>query len=174
MWGASGGNPLYLAELLRGARLQDRPLAELDPAELVAGGREGVARRVLAGVRGLDRGALSLAQALAVLGDGCQLRHAAAIAGVEVSEAISLVAALVRLEVLASDDPPRFLTVLYWLVTYLSVVDVPVGHGGHDEALGGWAQIDQSRDDGGEQHGGQQDEGQEQPAPGRERGSLTR
>ena len=109
VWGASGGNPLYLAELLRGARLEDRPLAELDPAELVAGGREGVARRVLAGVRGLDPGALSLAQALAVLGDGCQLRHAAAIAGVEVSEAISLVAALVRLEVLASDDPPRFI-----------------------------------------------------------------
>ena len=109
VWGASGGNPLYLAELLRGARLKDRPLAELDPAELVAGGREGVARRVLAGVRGLDRGALSLAQALAVLGDGCQLRHAAVIAGVEVSAAISLVAALVRLEVLATDDPPRFI-----------------------------------------------------------------
>ncbi len=78
-------------------------------AELVAGGREGVARRVLAGMRGLDPGALSLAQALAVLGDGCQLRHAAVIAGVEVSEAISLVASLVRLEVLATDDPPRFI-----------------------------------------------------------------
>ena len=109
VWGASGGNPLYLAELLRGARLEDGPLAELDPAELVAGGREGVARRVLVGVRGLDPGGLSLGQALAVLGDGCQLRHAAAIAGVEVSEAISLVAALVRLEVLASDDPPCFI-----------------------------------------------------------------
>ena len=109
VWGASGGNPLYLAELLRGARSKDRPLAELDPAELVAGGREGVTRRVLAGVRGLDPGALSLAQTLAVLGDGCQLRHAAAIAGVEVPEAISLVAALVRLEVLAADDPSRFI-----------------------------------------------------------------
>ncbi len=109
VWGASGGNPLYLAELLREARLKDQPLAELDPAELVAGGREGVARRVLAGVRGLDPGALRLAQAVAVLGDGCELRHAAAIAGVEVSEAISLLTALVRLEVLATDDPPRFI-----------------------------------------------------------------
>ena len=108
-WSASGGNPLYLAELLRAAQLIDRPLAELGPAELVAGGREAVARRVLAGVRGLHPGALPLAQALAVLGDGCELRHAAAIAGVEVSEAISLVAALVRLEVLAADDPPRFI-----------------------------------------------------------------
>jgi DNA-binding CsgD family transcriptional regulator len=108
-WAASGGNPLYLTELLRAARLEDRPLAELDPAELVPGGREGVARRVLAGVRGLHPGALAFAQALAVLGDGCELRHAAAIAGVEVSQAISLAAALVRLEVLAADEPARFI-----------------------------------------------------------------
>jgi DNA-binding NarL/FixJ family response regulator len=44
-----------------------------------------------------------------VLGDGCELRHAAALAGVEVSEAISLAAAFVGLEVLAADDPPRFI-----------------------------------------------------------------
>jgi DNA-binding NarL/FixJ family response regulator len=66
-------------------------------------------RRVLAGVRGLHPAALPLAQALAVLGDGCELRHAAALAGVEVSEAISLAAAFVGLEVLAADDPPRFI-----------------------------------------------------------------
>ncbi|MBV8944140.1 MAG: AAA family ATPase [Solirubrobacterales bacterium] len=107
-WAASGGNPLYVTELLRAARSGGRPLAELDPAELMAGGREGVARRVLAGVRGLHPGALLFAQALAVLGDGCELRHAAALAGVEVADAISLAAALVRLEVLAADDPPRF------------------------------------------------------------------
>lgn len=49
-----------------------------------------------------------MAQALAVLGDGCELRHAAGLAGVEVSEAISRGAGLVRLEVLGADDPPRF------------------------------------------------------------------
>jgi DNA-binding NarL/FixJ family response regulator len=108
VWTASGGNPLYLTELLRAARSGDRPLAELDPAELVAGGREGVARRVLAEVQGLHPGGLPFAQAVAVLGDGCALRHAAATAGVEVFDAISLAAALVRLEVLAADDPPRF------------------------------------------------------------------
>jgi DNA-binding CsgD family transcriptional regulator len=109
VWTACGGNPLYLTELLRVAQSSARPLAELDPAELVAGGREGVARRVLAGVRGLHPGGLALAQALAVLGDGRELRYAAAIAGVEISEAISLAAAFVRLEVLAADDPPRFI-----------------------------------------------------------------
>jgi len=105
----SGGNPLYLTELLREARSQDLPLADLDPAELVSGGSEGVARRVLAGVQSLHPAALAFAQAVAVLGDGCELRQAAALAGVEVSEAISLGMALVHLEVLAADDPPRFI-----------------------------------------------------------------
>ncbi len=107
-YAASGGNPLYLTELLRAARLGGRPVGDLDPAELLAGGSEGVARRVLAGVRSLDRRAVALAHGLAVLGDGCELRRAAAIAGVEMPEAISLAAGLVRIEVLAGDDPPRF------------------------------------------------------------------
>ncbi|MGN6167768.1 MAG: AAA family ATPase, partial [Solirubrobacteraceae bacterium] len=108
-WAASGGNPLYLTELLRAVELERRAPGELDPAALVAGGREEVARRVLVGVRGLAPSALRLAQALAVLGDDCELRHAAAIADVEMPDAILLTAGLVRLEVLAADDPPRFM-----------------------------------------------------------------
>jgi hypothetical protein len=42
---ASGGNPLYLAELLRAAEPGGRPLAALDPGEVVVGGLEGIARR---------------------------------------------------------------------------------------------------------------------------------
>src|SRR5262245_40606524 len=47
LWEASGGNPLYLTELLRAIELDDRPPAERDPAALLAGGREGIARRVV-------------------------------------------------------------------------------------------------------------------------------
>jgi hypothetical protein len=47
---------------------------------------------VLAGVRELGPGALDLAQALAVLGDGCELRHAGTVAGLEMPEAIALAA----------------------------------------------------------------------------------
>ena len=108
-WEASGGNPLYLTELLRAVELDDRPLAARDPAALPAAGREGVARRMLARVRGLDPRALGLAQALAVLGDGCELRRAARIARLEMAQAIPLAAGLVRLELLAADDPPRFI-----------------------------------------------------------------
>ena len=82
VYAACGGNPLYLAELLRAADRGGRPLAALEPAELLAGGLDGIARQVITRVRGLGLDALRLAQALAVLGDGGELRHAAAIAGV--------------------------------------------------------------------------------------------
>ena len=108
-WATSGGNPFYLSELLRAAQLDGRPLTKLDLAALLAGARGGLARRVLAGVRRVDPRALGLARALAVLGDGCALRHAASIAGLEMPVAIALAAGLVRAEVLAGDDPPWFI-----------------------------------------------------------------
>ena len=109
VWAATGGNPLYVAELLRAVELDGRRLGELEPDELLVGGREGIALRVLARVRGLHPRALGLAQALAVLGDGCELRNAAAITGMEMADATRLAAGLVRLEVLAADDRPRFI-----------------------------------------------------------------
>ena len=110
LWTASGGNPLYLTELLRAAlELNDPQLVELDPAELLVGGLEGIGRRVIARVRRLDPAALPLAQALAVLGDGCELRHAASAAGLQMIDATRLAAGLVRLEVLANDEPPSFI-----------------------------------------------------------------
>jgi DNA-binding CsgD family transcriptional regulator len=109
VYAASGGNPLYLAELLRAAEASGRPLAALQPAELLAGGLEGIARQVITRVKRLGPGALGLAQALAVLGDGCELRHAAAIADVTMAVAARLAGGLVRAEVLAVGDRPRFI-----------------------------------------------------------------
>ena len=103
VYAACGGNPLYLTELLRAADLGGRPLAALEPAELLAGGLEGIARQVITRVRSLGPDALGLAQALAVLGDGCELRHAAAIAGVTMAVAARLAGGLVRAEVLAAE-----------------------------------------------------------------------
>ena len=109
VWTASGGNALYVTELLRALELNDRHLAEIDQAELLVGGLEGIGRRVIARVRRVNPTALRLAQALAVLGDGCELRHAAATAGLEMTDATRLATVLVRVEVLADDDPPRFI-----------------------------------------------------------------
>ena len=108
VYAACGGNPLYLAELLRAAGLSGRPLAALEPAELLAGGLEGIARLVITRVRSLGPDALGLAQALAVLGDDCELRHAAAIAGMTTTVAARLAGGLVRAEVLTVGDRPRF------------------------------------------------------------------
>ena len=106
---ASGGNPFYVSELLRalGPRSGRRP-SSIRP-QLLAGGARRLPGGWSPGCVRLDPRALGLVQALAVLGDGCELRHAAAIAGVEMEEATRLAAGLVRLEVLAGEDPPRFI-----------------------------------------------------------------
>lgn len=109
VWTASGGNPLYMTQLLRAVKTDKRSSATIGPAELLVSGRESIARRVVAQVRGLGPSGLGFSQALAVLGDDCELRHAAALADVAIAEATRLVAALVRLEVLASDRPLRFI-----------------------------------------------------------------
>ena len=105
VWAASGGNPFYVTELLRALEFDERSSAELDPRASLAAGVEAVASRVLSRVRAGDPRALGLAQVLAVLGDGCELRQAAAIAGVETSEAARLAAGLVRLEILGDRRP---------------------------------------------------------------------
>jgi len=108
VYAACGGNPLYLAELLRAAEWEGQPLAGLDPGQLLAAGSEGIARGVIARARSVGPEALGLAQALAVAGDGGQLRHAAVIAGVGMESAARQAEGLVRAEVLAASDPPRF------------------------------------------------------------------
>jgi DNA-binding CsgD family transcriptional regulator len=100
LWQASGGNPFYLTELLRGVESSE------SPGENV---REGVTRHVAARIHRLDPDALRLAQAIAVLGDGCELRQAATLAGLDFETGARLAAALVQLEVLGADTPPRFL-----------------------------------------------------------------
>ncbi|MCK1479698.1 AAA family ATPase [Bradyrhizobium sp. 197] len=127
VWTASGGNPLYITELLRALALDDQHLT--GPAELLVGGIEGIGRRVIARVRRVDPAALRLAQALAVLGDGCELRHAAATAGLEMSEGTRLATVLVRLEVLADDDPPRFIHPVV-----RDALETSLGGGGRDAA----------------------------------------
>src|SRR5215471_4353334 len=126
---ASGGNPFYVRELARAIMLEAGALATLEAGELAALGGAGVAAPVAARVRRLGPRALSLAQALAVLGDGCQLRHAAGIAGLGMERAARLTARLVRAEVLAGDEPPRFLHPIV-----REAVEASLGGAGRDAA----------------------------------------
>ena len=107
---ATGGNPFYLHELLRVLeRAADcSGLRALDDLAGL-GGIDGVAVQMRARLQSLHPAALGLAQSLAILGDGCDLRHAAAVAGIAMDEATSLATDLVRLAVLGGDMPPRFI-----------------------------------------------------------------
>lgn len=100
LWQASGGNPFYLTELLRGVEASGSPVENV---------RDRVTRHVAARIHRLDPDALRLAQAVAVLGDGCELRQAALLAGLGFETGAHLAAALVQLEILGADTPPRFL-----------------------------------------------------------------
>lgn len=105
----SGGNPFYLREILRMAGPEDGARAGWREAPRGATGAAPLVQQVAARVRSVDPQALRMAQALAILGDGSELRHAAAIAGLSVGGAARNASELVRLEVLADEDPPRFL-----------------------------------------------------------------
>jgi DNA-binding CsgD family transcriptional regulator len=129
VWTASGGNPLYVTELLRSIEFDERHLTEIDPTELLLGGLEGIRRRVIARVRRVDPIALSLAQVLAILGNGCELRHGATIAGLNMTDATRLAAVLVGLEVLADDDPPMFIHPIV-----RDALEMSLGNGGRDTA----------------------------------------
>jgi DNA-binding CsgD family transcriptional regulator len=123
VWKASGGNPLYVTAPLQIPELGELLHAGSDPAELLASGAEGIAQRVLAGVRPLGPRALELTQALAVLGDGCELRHAGALVGLEMPDAIAVAAGLVRIGVLDADDPPRFMHPIVRAAVYGSLAE---------------------------------------------------
>jgi DNA-binding CsgD family transcriptional regulator len=107
---ATGGNPFYVFELLRAVQQSDQlsgtPLIE---DVINGGGMDGVARQLAARLRNLDPPALSLAQAIAILGDDCELRHAAEISEIEIAKACDLAAELVRLDVLGKDRSLRFI-----------------------------------------------------------------
>lgn len=102
---ASGGNPFYLREQLRA--LGDDVAA--NRPGVVGGGTDEVARHLGARLRRLGPAGTRLAQAAAVLGDGCRLRQAAALAGQPDDQALREAVTLVDRDILASPDPLRFL-----------------------------------------------------------------
>jgi DNA-binding CsgD family transcriptional regulator len=107
---ATGGNPFYLREFLRALeRAGDSSGLRALEDFVRLGGVDGVALQMHARLQSLNPAALRLAQALAIQGDGCELRHAAAVADLAMDQATYLATELVRLEVLGEDRPPRFI-----------------------------------------------------------------
>jgi DNA-binding CsgD family transcriptional regulator len=106
---ATGGNPFYVLELLRALKRANHPGAGAIQDMFGQRGLDAIGLQLGARLRSLDPHALRFAQAIAVLAEGSQVRHAAAVASMDMAKAMSLATELVRLDVLAEDQPPRFL-----------------------------------------------------------------
>jgi DNA-binding NarL/FixJ family response regulator len=105
---ATGGNPFLLRELLT-ALLSDRLAPTADGASRVQQiGPQTVSRVVLARVSRVGDGAIRLAKAVSVLGGRGELRHAAAIAGLDEDAAERAADQLAQIEVLRVTRPLEF------------------------------------------------------------------
>src|SRR5205807_4984680 len=104
----TAGNPFYLHELLL-ALAEER---QLDSAQLARLARalapDTVTRSLRVRVGRLGPQATALASAVAILGDDVPLRHAAALAGLEIAEAGAAADARAGVEVLLGREPLRF------------------------------------------------------------------
>ncbi len=127
---ATGGNPLFVGAVLDAvAREGASPTAE-QVHRLQEIGAQGVARNVGLRLARLQPEALALLRAASILGDGPELRHAAALAGVEAGELGPAAAVLVRLDLLRREDPLEFFHPIVCRAVYetLDVVERDTAH----------------------------------------------
>jgi DNA-binding CsgD family transcriptional regulator len=87
---ATGGNPLLLAELAVELAMREVEPVDSSADAVRALAPESLSAAVLVRLRRLGPGAPELARAIAVLGDGAELRHAAPLAELPVERAIQL------------------------------------------------------------------------------------
>jgi DNA-binding CsgD family transcriptional regulator/tetratricopeptide (TPR) repeat protein len=104
----TGGNPFLLGEILHEATADGLQPDERSAEQLGRLRPESVARAVLVRLARLERGALELARAVAVLGDAAAPGVAAALAGLPEAEALAAVDDLTRMHVFARDEELRF------------------------------------------------------------------
>ena len=105
---ATGGNPLLLEELIRTLAAERVAPSARSVEVLERLAPDAVARSVKLRLARLPADAAALARAVAVLGDGADRRHAAALAGIEQRSQAPAAAVLARVELLRPDPPLRF------------------------------------------------------------------
>jgi hypothetical protein len=105
---ATGGNPFYLRELAA-ALADEQSLADIEPSRVRRIGAGAVGRAVLIRLHGLGVDCEQLAAAVAVLGPGTALRHAASLADLNRERAESAADRLRAAELLATGPALSFM-----------------------------------------------------------------
>ena len=121
---ATGGNPLLLRQLLIGLRDEAMPATASSGDRVRALGPDVVARGVLLRVGRLSPASVALVQALAVLGAEAELRHAAAVAELDVANAAVAADALATADILTATRPLQF---VHPVVRNAVYADMPTG-----------------------------------------------
>lgn len=105
---ATGGNPLLLRALVASLAAEGQAPTDEAAANVTTFGAEGVARVLWRRLATLPAGAEPLLRALCILGVDPPLRHLAALAGLELEQAMLLVDALRGASILAASDELDF------------------------------------------------------------------
>jgi DNA-binding CsgD family transcriptional regulator len=105
---ATGGNPLFLRELIRALDAAGIEPSADAASEVQAVGPAAVSRFVLHRLATLGPGARELARAVAVLGDDCELRLAGQVSGLGMKDARAAADDLLRADILAGGERLRF------------------------------------------------------------------
>lgn len=113
----STGNPLWLSELLRVLRADGVPPTSTAVVDL-GSPSDAIARRVQRDLRSLGDEAERLARALAVIGDGTELRVVARLAGLDLDQAARAVDDLLAVDLVTRQRPPRFVHPLLRAAVY--------------------------------------------------------
>ena len=101
---ATQGNPFLLRELLNELAFEEVPPTGENVARVSQLGPTSISRVVLRRLARLPQEATPLVQAVAILHDDAELRHAAALAGLDVSQAAEAAEALARVEILRGEE----------------------------------------------------------------------
>jgi DNA-binding CsgD family transcriptional regulator len=127
---ATGGNPFLLRELLN--ELSARGIETTVSAEQVAAlGPEAIGRAMLVRLARLPPEAAAIAKALAVIGDGSELQHVAAVASIDLETAEQAADALAKAEIVSDERPLRF---VHPVVRAAVAEELPAGARAHAHA----------------------------------------
>ncbi len=105
---AAGGNPLFARELVTALAAEGVAATAREVSRVARVGPEGIARSVLLRLAPLSAATRDLARAVAVLGTRAEVRHAAALAGLELADAEVAADELAALGLLKRARPLEF------------------------------------------------------------------